>query len=351
MSGRCSLFRLISKSKGDTIYDFLNNTPPIDEYSDYVYYDNKKLDWQIGSTDIIIGFNNDKIGQGLNNVSIGALSGNQYQLENAIAIGRFSGQYTQGTGAISIGLNSGRTEQSENAIAIGQNAGANKQSENAIAIGQNAGANKQSENAIAIGENAGEINQPTNAIAIGLNSGQIGQHPYTVSIGENTGLTGQNPYTISIGSGGASTQITQSILLNATTDNINTSTQGFFINPIRGPVSGSSVLSYDPTTKEITFTGSSKRYKHDIIDLTQDTENVYKLRPREFKYTQTNEKDIGLIAEEANDCDPLFAYKDKNGIPEGIQWNVIHTYLIAEMKKLKMRRDNLRKELDNLYKK
>ena len=351
MSGRCSLFRLVSNSRGDSIYDFLNNIPPIDEYSDYVYYDNKSLDWEIGSNNIIIGFNNGQIHQGLNAVSIGMLSGNQYQSTDAIAIGHFTGQYFQGTGAISIGLNTGHTNQSISAIAIGELAGANKQSANAIAIGKNAGAINQPIDAIAIGQNAGAINQPTHAIAIGLNSGQIGQKPYTVSIGENTGLTGQSPYTISIGSGGANTQITQSILLNATTDNINPAAQGCFINPIRGPVAGAGVLSYNSSTKEITFTGSSKRYKHDILDLTEHTENIYKLQPREFKYTQTNETDIGLIAEEANECDPLFAYKDKDGIPEGIQWNVINTYLIAEMKKLKMRRDNLRKELDNLYKK
>jgi hypothetical protein len=366
MANRCSLYRLISNSRGDSIYDFFNTTPPIDEYADYMYYDSNKGDWIVGYDNIIIGFNNGKTDQQLEHVvSIGYNSGNQFQSNEAIAIGYFAGQHYQGTGAISIGLTTGNTGQAVGAIAIGENAGANKQSI-AVAIGKNAGLNKQQTlaiaigynagamnqpiNAIAIGKHAGEINQPTNAIAIGLHSGQIGQNPYTVSIGTNTGLSGQSSHTISIGSGGANTQVTQSVLLNASTDNINTANQGCFINPIRGPVGGASVLSYNSTTKEITFTGSSKRYKHDIMDLTQDTENIYKLQPREFKYRQTNKKDIGLIAEEANKCDPMFAYKDKDGIPEGIQWNVIHTYLIAEMKKLKMRRDNLRKELDNLYK-
>jgi hypothetical protein len=51
--------------------------------------------------------------------------------------------------------------------------------------------------------------------------------------------------------------------------------------------------------------------------------------------------DIGLIAEEAFKCDPSFAYLDKDQIPEGIQWNVITTYLVAEFKKLKMELDEL----------
>ena len=116
---------------------------------------------------------------------------------------------------------------------------------------------------------------------------------------------------------------------------MNGTASGFFVNPIRGPTISSNVLSYNTTTKEIFYNGSSRRYKHDIENLTENTENVYKLEPREFKYNIGDKQDIGLIAEEAHECDPWFAYIDQHGIPEGIQWNSITTYLIAEMKKMK----------------
>ena len=131
------------------------------------------------------------------------------------------------------------------------------------------------------------------------------------------------------------------LILNATTTALNASTPGLFVSSVRGPRSSSNVLSYDTNTNEIYYNGSSERYKYDIASLSKDTSVIYDLQPREFKYKITDEPDVGLIAEEAFKCDPSFAYLDKDKIPEGIQWNVITTYLIAELKKLKMELEEL----------
>ena len=363
---RCSLYRLEASSKGDTIFEFITVVPPYDEYSDYLYWNNVKEAWVVGSSNIIIGFNNGKTKQGIYATSIGSLSGNLNQGSNAVAIGLRAGKNNQSIGAIAIGNNSAAADcvgcigQSNSAIAIGENAGYNNQGTYAIAIGTNAGLYQQGKNtttnasSIAIGRNAGQINQSTNAVSIGHNAGQTNQSNNAVAIGYGAGKQNQKPYTISIGTNAGHTfQQSNTILINASPSHGMTASgtvAGTFINPVRGPIMSGNVLSYNTTTKEITYTGSSKRYKHNIKPLSTQTENIYKLLPREFKYKLNGEKDIGLIAEEADKCDSWFAYKDKDGIPEGIRWNSITTYLIAEIKKLKIRKDKLKEELKMLHK-
>ena len=66
-------------------------------------------------------------------------------------------------------------------------------------------------------------------------------------------------------------------------------------------------------------------------------QSIYDLQPREFKYKDDHSPDIGLIAEEAFYTNNAFAYLDKEGIPEGIQWNAITASLIKEIQQMKQR--------------
>jgi hypothetical protein len=352
---RCSIYKLEASSKGDVIFSYITVSPPKNGYSEYLYWSNVKQTWSLGSKNIILGYKSDQTNQGTYAISIGTLSGNLNQGQKSISIGFLSGNVNQGAHSIAIGENTGENYQSTDAIAIGEKAGYNNQGTYSIAIGYNAGQTNQGQNtttnasAVAIGHNAGLYNQATNAVAIGKNAGQTNQSNHAVAIGTNVGQQNQNPYTVSIGPNtGTSIQQSNTILINADPTYGMTASgtvAGTFINPIRGPMSSINVLSYITSTKEVTYTGSSKRYKHNIKPLSLQTENVYKLVPRKFKYNANGEEDIGLIAEEADKCDAWFAYKDKDGIPEGIKWSSITTYLIAEIKKLKIRKDTLKKEI------
>jgi len=346
---RCSYYRLISNSKGSTVFNSLN-TPTDNNYGEYVYWNNIKSVWAVGSKNINIGSNNEQVGQEIHAISIGRLSGHIDQSTNSIAIGEQAGYTYLPEGSVAIGSKAAQTGQTGTpgfSVAIGENAGYDNQYRNAIAIGYNAGQTYQGTYAIAMGQNAGQMQQSQNAIAIGQNAGATGQKSNTVAIGQNAGQYGQNPYTIAIGqNAGRNNQPSNTIILNATSSILNASgVTGTFINPIRGPVGTGSMLSYDTSTKEIIFNGSSQRYKYDIQPLAENTGNIYKLTPREFKYSLNDERDIGLIAEEANECDNWFAYKDKTGIPEGIQWTAVTTYLIKEIQSLRVKRDKLREEL------
>lgn len=344
---RCSYYRLVSNSKGSTVFNSLN-TPTDNNYGEYVYWNNIKSVWTVGSTNINIGSNNEQQGQEIHAISIGRLSGHIDQSTNSIAIGEQAGYAYLPEGSVAIGSKAGQTGQMSTtgfSVAIGENAGYDNQYRNATAIGENAGQTYQGTYAIAMGQNAGQMRQSENAIAIGYNAGQTGQKSNTVAIGQNAGQYGQNPYTIAIGqNAGQNNQVSNSIVFNATSSVVNATVPGTFVKPIRGPIGTGSMLSYDTSTKEIIFNGSSRRYKYDIATLSENTENIYKLTPREFKYSLNDETDIGLIAEEANECDNWFAYKDKTGIPEGIQWTAINTYLIKEIQSLRAKRDKLREE-------
>jgi hypothetical protein len=343
-SNKCPYYRLNSTSKGGG--DF-NTIPEGRNYGDYLYWDGAQ--WMVGSNTIHLGANAGKPVQGAYAIAIGQEAGNRNQHTYGIAIGYNAGSQVQQPNAIAIGEIAGYQTQGQYAIAIGQSAGYNTQGQNAIAIGQSSGYQTQGQNAISLGQNAGSIAQSANAIAIGQNAGAINQNQNSIAIGQNVGTNTQGQNSIAIGQNAGETgQSANSIILNASATSLNAPNTGLFINPIRGPFATSNVLSYNLTTNEIVYNGSSRRYKYDIKDLNENTENLYKLVPREFKYNLNHEKDVGLIAEEAQSCDPLFAYTDPDGNPEGIQWNTITTYLIAEMKKLKEDMVIFEKEIETI---
>jgi len=340
---KCPLYRLnsTSKSSGD-----FNTIPAGINFGDYLYWSGSE--WKTDSNKVHLGANAGRYNQGQYAIALGQAAGTNYQSTNAVAIGYDAGNYYQGQNAIAIGGNAGLTVQGANAIAIGQNAGNQNQGQHGIAIGYASGVDYQGQNAISIGQNVGNNTQGTNAISIGQNAGMYYQGENSIAIGQNVGIVNQGKNSIIIGQNAESTGNDSIVFNSVSSVQVNATTKGLFINPIRGPFSSSNVLSYNTATKEIFFNGSSQRYKHDIEQLSTQTENLYKLVPKEFKYNINNEEDIGLIAEEADKCDPWFAYKDKDGIPEGIQWNSITTYLIAEMKKMKEDIEGCEKEIEEI---
>jgi hypothetical protein len=133
-------------------------------------------------------------------------------------------------------------------------AGFNNQQSQAIAVGFLAGQTVQGSQSVAIGSQAGQTSQGSQAIAIGTNAGQQnGQGSNAIAIGYNAGNDNQGDYAVAIGyQSGQTNQPAQSIAINATSSALNPSTGGFFVNPIRNDT-GSAFLSYNTTTKEITY--------------------------------------------------------------------------------------------------
>lgn len=164
--------------------------------------------WKFG-TDGVLNLPNDgvlKVGS-LSQTSLGKLAGTTNQGAVATAIGFCTAEENQGEYATAIGISAGRYSQGANAVAVGSGAGGITQSSNAVAIGNFAGSDTQGSNAIAIGKRAGFNNQHAN-----------------------------------------------SIILNASGFDVNSDgTNRFYVKPIRNDTTSTNILSYNPTTYEITY--------------------------------------------------------------------------------------------------
>ena len=89
---------------------------------------------------------------------------------------------------------------------------------------------------------------------------------------------------------------------------------------------------YNSDTGELTYNASSKKYKTNIIDLTQNTSNIYNLVPREFDYVDGTHC-VGLIAEEVDAVDTFLSTKNDDRTPGNINWFALTTYMLKEIQK------------------
>lgn len=92
---------------------------------------------------------------------------------------------------------------------------------------------------------------------------------------------------------------------------------------------------------------SSERFKEDIRNLN-DCSWLYKLRPVTFNWkekTRGPNDSIGLIAEEVYSINPQFAWLDGEGKPEGVHYEWLGIPLLVELKKLRMRIEEIENQL------
>jgi hypothetical protein len=103
-------------------------------------------------------------------------------------------------------------------------------------------------------------------------------------------------------------------------------------------------LSYNAGTGELTYSGSSARYKTDIEDVqAPEAARVWDLRPVSFRFLADKEdqphKSYGFIAEEVAEVDPRLAVwgVDAEGQPqvEGVKYDQVVPLLLQQTKALK----------------
>jgi len=82
---------------------------------------------------------------------------------------------------------------------------------------------------------------------------------------------------------------------------------------------------------------SSLRYKKNIIDSTIDTTKLYDLRLVEFDWKEENRHDFGYIAEETHLSFPEITVYNPEGEPDAVNYRMMATLLLEEVKKLKTR--------------
>lgn len=90
---------------------------------------------------------------------------------------------------------------------------------------------------------------------------------------------------------------------------------------------------------------SSIDFKKDVNALNSEIDSVMKLRPVSFTWKETNEKDVGLIAEEVNEHYPEFVKKDEDGNAVGVNYSKLTTVLIKSIQELKKELDDVKKNV------
>lgn len=256
-------------------------------WGDYLYWNNNTSAWAVGSSNVLHGRN--------------------------------AGQTNQGNYSVAIGYNSGQTNQSGGSVSVGVYSGTLTQGGNAVAIGSNAGYSSQGGNAVAIGNTSGQISQGANSIAIGAFAGQTNQPA-------------------------------NSIIINATGAALNTTTgSSFYVSPVRG-ITFSNVMYYDSTNKEVgygpssaiaylansnTFTApmtvngnitstgvvfgtnfyatSDRRLKGNVVMMENMLEKINLLKPVQYEWKRSGEKDFGFIAQDYYRVFPDLKPKDLRG--------------------------------------
>ncbi|NQT95068.1 MAG: tail fiber domain-containing protein [Candidatus Omnitrophica bacterium] len=93
---------------------------------------------------------------------------------------------------------------------------------------------------------------------------------------------------------------------------------------------------------------SSRRYKKNIRDLKVDSDKVFELNPVRFQWKETDEEDIGLIAEEVDESiKDLVIYDDKER-PDGVKYEKVALYLLEAVKNQQSEIDNQQAKIEAL---
>jgi hypothetical protein len=82
---------------------------------------------------------------------------------------------------------------------------------------------------------------------------------------------------------------------------------------------------------EIGFCSSSLRYKENVENYTRGLDLIARLRPVTFDWKQSGERDLGFIAEEVGEIEPLLNVRFKGQI-EGVKYAQVTTALVNAVK-------------------
>ena len=244
-----------------------------------------------------------------------------------VAVGPFATRYPMGSYNVAMGTsalssNDGVTAGGEYNVAIGYKAMTNNIATNRSGTSRN----------VAVGANSmfsGDLSNAVDNVCVGYQAGN------TITTGTNNTCIGSGSDTVAaattnaIAIGFGTTAGSNSIVLG------NSSHTTCYIYGIVGPSSGSGVF-YNSTTKQLTYTTSSIRYKENVADYTADPFVLLnQLRPRTYNLkaetTTPRPTYLGYIAEEVDPIDRQYVGYDgeNNEIPATVYYDRFTVPLVA----------------------
>ena len=189
-----------------------------------------------------------------------------------------------------------------------------------------------------------------NALQVRATSGPASAPSYRFTESSNTGMTRVAGSGLYLVFGGAGIYIDGPGQINSTDNEIHL----MDTVEMETVASGSSIqyLRRDSSSGEVMYSGSSRRYKMNIRDLTPDTSKIYDLVPKSFEmrksqldeeknlqYTdEASNTSFGLIAEEVHDVlSDLVMYEADGITPDAVDYPLLSVLLLEELKKLRAR--------------
>ncbi len=111
---------------------------------------------------------------------------------------------------------------------------------------------------------------------------------------------------------------------------------------------GAATVCRNSTTGELTLCSSSIRYKEEIEKNTSGLQLISKLQPVDFRWKESGEKDLGLIAEEVAKVEPLLVIHSDDGEVEGVKYDRIGVLLVNAVKEQQAMIEALQEENKSL---
>jgi hypothetical protein len=101
-------------------------------------------------------------------------------------------------------------------------------------------------------------------------------------------------------------------------------------------VTGTGIEVFVDANGQLGTVVSSEQFKHDIADMAEKSEDIYKLRPVTFVYNAdaTEAPQYGLIAEEVEQAFPDLVVYDESGKPFTVRYHFLPQLLLNEVQKL-----------------
>lgn len=110
--------------------------------------------------------------------------------------------------------------------------------------------------------------------------------------------------------------------------------------------SGSVALCYNTTTDFLSTCSSSRRYKKDVNPFNQGLNLIRQLRPVSFKWKQDGMPDMGLVAEEVAEVEPLLTTTNDKGEIEGVKYDRVGVVLVNAVNEQQTQIESQQKQID-----
>lgn len=291
---------------------------------------------------------------GMNNVAgsgnafFGSGAGKNSTADNNSFFGKSAGSSnTTGFGNSFFGFEAGLSNTGNQNTLFGVKAGrSNTTGQSNAFFGALAGeANTIGAGNIFIGESAGYGNRVgSRNIFIGASTGgnNFGTNSNdNILIGNGAEAADNVSNAIAIGPG-ARVDINDWIVLGSNTQNTRVSGR---LSVAVYPAGGNAQLCVNTNTNILSVCSSSREFKDDIANFKGGLDLIKRLRPVAFRWKEGGMRDVGFIAEEVAEVEPLLASHDVNGEVQGVKYDRISTALVNAVNEQQGQIESLKAEV------